>query len=53
MDMFFELLEEEEHAASRAILGYVFFVHVHAYSDGSGRIGRFLMNVMMASGGYP
>ena len=23
------------------------------YMDGNGRIGRFLMNVMMAAGGYP
>lgn len=53
MDMFFDLLEKEEHAASRAILGHFFFVHIHPYSDGNGRIGRFLMNVMMASGGYP
>ncbi len=53
MEMFFELLEKEEHPASRAILGHFFFVHIHPYSDGNGRIGRFLMNVMMASGGYP
>lgn len=53
MDMFFELLEKEENPASRAILGHFFFVHIHPYSDGNGRIGRFLMNVMMASGGYP
>jgi hypothetical protein len=24
-----------------------------SYMDGNGRIGRFLMNVMLASGGYP
>jgi Fic family protein len=28
-------------------------VYVHPYMDGNGRMGRFLMNVMMASGGYP
>lgn len=53
MEMFFELLEKEEHAASRALLGHFFFVHIHPYSDGNGRIGRFLMNVMMGSGGFP
>lgn len=53
MDMFFDLLEKEEHPAVRAILGHFFFVYIHPYSDGNGRIGRFLMNVMMASGGYP
>lgn len=53
MDILFELLSEEENPAARAVLGHFFFVHIHPYSDGNGRIGRFLMNVMMASGGYP
>jgi hypothetical protein len=25
----------------------------HPYFDGNGRVGRFLMNVMLAPGGYP
>ncbi len=29
------------------------FVHIHPYVDGNGRMVRFLMNVMLASGGYP
>ena len=29
------------------------FVFTHPYPDGNGRMGRFLMNAMMASGGYP
>ena len=29
------------------------FVYIHPYMDGNGRMGRFLMNVMMAAGGYP
>ena len=28
-------------------------LHSPPYMDGNGRIGRFLMNVMMAAGGYP
>lgn len=29
------------------------FGYVHPFPDGNGRIARFLMNVMLASGGYP
>jgi Fic family protein len=53
MLILFELLENEEHAGVRAILGHFIFVYIHPYSDGNGRMGRFLMNVMLASGGYP
>ena len=53
IDAFFELLTEERHPAVRVVLGHFFFVYIHPYMDGNGRIGRFLMNVMMASGGYP
>jgi hypothetical protein len=35
------------------VLGDLVFVYIHPYMDGNGRIGRFLMNTMMASGGYP
>lgn len=49
---FFELLANEEHAGVRAILGHFIFVYIHPYIDGNGRIGRFLMNTMLASGGY-
>ncbi|MDA0345372.1 MAG: Fic family protein [Proteobacteria bacterium] len=52
MPAFFELLEEEKEAAVRAVLGHFVFVYIHPYSDGNGRIGRFLMNAMLASGGY-
>ncbi len=53
MPVFFELLQEEPEAAVRAVLGHFIFVYIHPYIDGNGRMGRFLMNVMMASGGYP
>ncbi len=53
MPVFFSLLQEEEHPAVRVVLGHFFFVNIHPYVDGNGRIGRFLMNVMLASGGYP
>jgi Fic family protein len=50
---FFDLLREEAHPAVRVVLGHFLFVYIHPYMDGNGRIGRFLMNVMLASGGYP
>jgi len=53
MPVFFELLKNEKVPAVRAVLGHFFFVYIHPYMDGNGRIGRFLMNVMLASGGYP
>lgn len=37
----------------RVVLGHFMFVYIHPYMDGNGRLGRFLMNVMMASSGYP
>lgn len=53
MPALFDLLESEPQACVRAVLGHFVFVFTHPYPDGNGRIGRFLMNVMMASGGYP
>ena len=53
MPAFFDLLREEEHPGVRAVLGHFVFVYIHPYMDGNGRMGRFLMNVMMAAGGYP
>jgi len=46
-------LETEPSAAVRAVLGHFLFVYIHPYFDGNGRLGRFLMNSMLASGGYP
>jgi Fic family protein len=53
MPLFFELLAGEENAAVRVVLGHFVFVYIHPFIDGNGRIGRFLMNTMLASGGYP
>lgn len=53
MPTLFDLLKEETNAGVRAVLGHFIFVYIHPYMDGNGRIGRFLMNVMLASGGYP
>lgn len=53
MPAFFELLGEEKEPAVRVVLGHFIFVYIHPYLDGNGRMDRFLMNVMMVSGGYP
>ena len=53
MPVLFELLAAESEASVRAVLGHFIFVYIHPYMDGNGRMGRFLMNAMLASGGYP
>lgn len=52
MPVLFDLLKEETDPAGRIILGHFLFVYIHPYMDGNGRIARFLMNLMLASGGY-
>ena len=52
MPVFFELLKEETEPCVRVVLGHFIFVYIHPYIDGNGRMGRFLMNLMLASGGY-
>jgi len=52
MPALFDLLKEETEASVRIVLGHFIFVYIHPYFDGNGRIARFLMNAMMASGGY-
>jgi fido (protein-threonine AMPylation protein) len=53
MPVLFDLLEQEAEPSVRAVLGHWLFGCIHPYPDGNGRMARFLMNVMLASGGYP
>jgi len=53
MEKLLSLLTTEPNAAVRAVLGHHLFVFIHPYFDGNGRLARFLLNVMLASGGYP
>lgn len=53
MSAFFGLLEYETESAVSAVLGHWLIGYIHPYADGNGRIARFLMNAMLASGGYP
>ncbi len=53
MPVLFDLLKEEPEVSVRVVLGHFIFVYIHPYFDGNGRMARFLMNVMLASGNYP
>jgi fido (protein-threonine AMPylation protein) len=53
MPALFDLLENEPVPSVRAVLGHWLFGYIHPYPDGNGRMARFLMNAMLASGGYP
>lgn len=53
MEALFDLLEREPEPAVRAVLGHWALGYVHPWPDGNGRMARFLMNLMLASGGYP
>jgi Fic/DOC family len=53
MPLLFELLADEPEPAVRAVLGHFVFVFIHPYMDGNGRLGRFIMNLLLAAGGWP
>lgn len=53
MPTLFDLLQKETDAGVRVVLGHFIFVYIHPYFDGNGRMARFLMNAMLASGKYP
>jgi Fic family protein len=53
MPVLFDLLVAEGDPSARAVLGHWLIGYIHPYPDGNGRIARFLMNLMLASGGYP
>jgi fido (protein-threonine AMPylation protein) len=52
MPALFDLIEQEAEPGVRAVLGHWLFGYIHPYPDGNGRMARFLMNAMLASGGY-
>ena len=53
METLFDLLEQEREPAVRAVAGHWMLGYIHPYPDGNGRMARFLMNALLASGGYP
>lgn len=48
-----ECLAGEPDGFVRAVLGHWLLGFIHPYMDGNGRMARFAMNLMLASGGYP
>ncbi len=53
MEALRECFLAEPDAFVRAVLGHWLFGFIHPYMDGNGRMARFTMNLMLASGGYP
>ena len=53
MPALFDLIEREPSPGVRAVLGHWLIGYVHPFPDGNGRIARFLMNALLAGGGYP
>ncbi len=53
MEALTDCLMNEPCAFTRAVLGHWLFGYVHPYMDGNGRMARFTMNLMLASGRYP
>jgi fido (protein-threonine AMPylation protein) len=53
MPTLFDLLARETEPSVRAVLGHWLFGYIHPYPDGNGRIARFMMNALLAAGGYP
>ena len=52
MGALFDLLEHEPEPSVRAVLGHWALGYIHPWPDGNGRMARFLMNLMLCSGGY-
>lgn len=53
MEALRECVAGEEDAFVRAVLGHWLFGFIHPYMDGNGRMARFVMNLFLASGGFP
>ncbi len=53
MPALFDLINKEQEPAVRAVLAHWLFGYIHPYFDGNGRTARFLMNVLLAGGGFP
>lgn len=48
-----EEINEAQSQTTRALLAHYGFVTIHPYSNGNGRVARFLMNYVLSLGGIP
>lgn len=53
MEALVECLRGESNPFVQAVLGHWLFAYIHPYMDGNGRLARFIMNLLLASGHYP
>lgn len=53
MEVYFELLQDEENTFVKTILGHHLFGFIHPYMDGNGRMARLIMNAILVSDGLP
>lgn len=53
LPVLFDFLKKEPEVSVRVVLGHFIFVYIHPYFDGNGRMARFLMNALLASGNFP
>jgi Fic family protein len=53
MDALFDCLQAEQEPIVKAVLVHSLFGFIHPFFDGNGRLARFLMNLFLASAGYP
>lgn len=55
IDLLFDELSEIDATEGllRAVLVHLWFVWIHPFSDGNGRVARFLMNTALLGGGLP
>lgn len=53
MEALFECIDKEDDPRVKAVLAPFLFTYIHPFMDGNGRSARFLMNCLLAEGGYP
>jgi len=53
MTTLMQRISELPSAMAKVILGHLMLVTIHPFPDGNGRVGRFLMNAILLSNGWP